>query len=77
MRPALFALAALATGTAAFAVPVPPPVDNGLTTTVPNIGISRVETVTYCLSQSGVDKYQDLITDSHHETFERCLIEMT
>ena len=79
MKTILLSLISLTVGGAALACPIPslPPVDNGLTVTVPNIGITRVETHTYCLSQAGVDRYQDLITDSHHEFYERCLIELT
>lgn len=79
MRPVLAALAALCAGTAALACPVPPlpPVDNGLTTTVPNFGPSRVETVSACLSDAGVDSYQKLITDSHWETFTHCMTDNT
>ena len=75
MRPVLLALAALCVGAAASALPVPPlpPVDNGLMTTVPNFGPSRVETVYACLSDAGVDSYQNLITDSHWETFTHCM----
>ena len=54
-----------------------PPLDNGLMTNVPNFGPSRVETVSFCLEGAGVDKYQDLITDSHFETFEACMVEHT
>ena len=52
-------------------------VDNGLMTTVPGYGSSRVETVNFCLNESGVDRYQDLMTDSHFETFHGCLEENT
>lgn len=53
------------------------PVDNGLMVDVPNVGQSRYETVNFCLHESGVDKYQDLLTDTDVESFESCLIEMT
>jgi hypothetical protein len=54
-----------------------PPVDNGLLTNVPGFGPSRVETVTYCVQDAGVDKYQDLITDTHFEVFTACMTENT
>jgi hypothetical protein len=54
-----------------------PAVDNGLMTNVPNIGPSRIESVSYCLKFVGVDKYQDLITDLEFVGFERCLQDLT
>jgi len=69
------ALSALALITPAGATPVA--VDNGLMVNVPNIGYSRLESVNYCLDRGGVDKYQDLITDSDFVNFERCLIDLT
>lgn len=51
--------------------------DNGLMTNVPNIGSSRVESVSYCLSSVGVKKYQDLLTDSQFVNFEGCLRDLT
>lgn len=79
MRAALFAALSLAAGIPALATPVPPlpPVDNGLITSVPGFGTSRVETVQFCLNESGVDKYQDLITDTHFDTFSACMTENT
>ncbi len=53
------------------------PVDNGLMTNVPNIGPSRIESVNYCLHDVGVDRYQDLITDSDFVNFEGCLQDLT
>lgn len=52
-------------------------VDNGLMVDVPNVGYSRVETLNFCLSEGGAEKYQDLITDSDFVNFERCMGEMT
>ena len=52
-------------------------VDNGLMVPVPGYGWSRVETVQFCLEDAGVGRYQDLITDTHFETFGGCLEEMT
>jgi hypothetical protein len=78
MKNKLFALLS----TVALALPVsanatPRAIDNGLMVYVPNVGLSRIETVTFCLNEGGVDNYQDLITDSDFVNFERCLIEMT
>ena len=52
-------------------------VDNGLMVEVPGYGKSRVETVTFCLNDAGVERYQDLTTDTEFTTFERCLQENT
>jgi hypothetical protein len=54
-----------------------PPLDNGLVTNVPGFGTSRVETVSFCINEAGVTKYQDLVTDSHFETFANCMTENT
>ena len=75
MKKLLSALTVLAMATPAGATPVA--VDNGLMVNVPNIGYSRLESVNYCLDRGGVDKYQDLITDSDFVNFERCLIDLT
>jgi len=53
------------------------PVDNGLMVNVPNLGYSRIETVSFCLEEAGVGKYQDLQTDSQFEGFEGCMVEHT
>lgn len=44
---------------------------------VPNFGQSRMETVTMCLQDAGVEKYQDMITDMQFETFEFCMSDNT
>ncbi len=54
-----------------------PPLDNGLMVNVPNIGPSRIESVNYCLKDVGVDRYQDLMTDSDFVNFEACLQDLT
>ena len=54
-----------------------PPLDNGLMTNVPNIGPSRIESVNFCLKDVGVDRYQDLMTDSDFVNFEACLQDLT
>jgi hypothetical protein len=48
-------------------------VDNGLMTNVPGFGNSRVETVSFCLSDVDVVKFQDLVTDSQVEGFAACM----
>ena len=55
----------------------PRAVDNGLMVNVPNVGPSRVESLNYCIKNVGVDKYQDLITDSDFVNFERCMLDLT
>jgi hypothetical protein len=52
-------------------------VDNGLMTNVPGFGSSRVETVSFCLTDAQVTKYQDLITDTQVEVFGACMKENT
>ena len=51
--------------------------DNGLMTSVPGFGASRVETVSYCLTEARVTRYQDLITDTEVETFAGCMKDLT
>jgi hypothetical protein len=51
--------------------------DNALMTNVPGFGSSRVETVSFCLTDTGVTRYQDVITDTQVETFGACLKENT
>jgi hypothetical protein len=53
------------------------PADNGLMVEVPYFGKSRFETVAFCLQQSKVDKYQNLITDTQFEVFGSCMVENT
>ena len=65
---ASLALPAAATATTA---------DTGLMTDVPGWGASRVETVSYCLSEARVTRYQDLGTDTEVETFAACMKDLT
>ena len=70
----------VALATLALALPAsatPRAVDNGLMVNVPNVGPSRVESLNYCIKNVGVDKYQDLITDSDFVNFERCMLDLT
>jgi hypothetical protein len=75
MKTILTALAATLLGGPALATPLA--VDNGLMAEVPGYGPSRVETITFCLGEVGVDRYQDLITDTEVEGFDRCLRDQT
>ena len=65
---ATLALPAAATATTA---------DTGLMTDVPGWGASRVETVSYCLTEARVTRYQDLGTDTEVETFAACMKDLT
>ena len=51
--------------------------DTGLMTDVPGWGASRMETVSYCLTEARVTRYQDLITDTEVETFAGCMKDLT
>ena len=53
------------------------PADGGLMVNVPIFGNSRFETVSFCLSESKVDKYQNLITDTEFQTFNECMSQNT
>jgi hypothetical protein len=46
-------------------------------TSVPGFGPSRVESVSYCLNDAGVDRYEDLRTDTEVERFGRCMTDLT
>lgn len=61
-------------GGAATATPLP--VDNALMAEVPGFGPSRVETISFCLNDVGVDRYQDLLTDTEVEGFDACMRDM-
>ena len=65
---ASLALPAAATATTA---------DTGLMTDVPGWGASRVETVSYCLTEARVTRYQDLGTDTEVETVAACMKDLT
>jgi hypothetical protein len=52
-------------------------VDNVLMTDVPGFGASRVETVSFCLTDAQVTKFQDLITDTQVEVFGACMEDNT
>jgi hypothetical protein len=73
-------LAAFATSliiAAPVAQATPSAYDRGLMVNVPGIGYSRVETLSFCLNLAGVDKYQDLLTDSEFSSFGTCMADNT
>lgn len=75
MKTILTAFALLGVALPVGATPTTP--DRGLMTVDPLFGPSRVETVVFCLNEAGVDRYQDLITDSHFDTYSVCMTENT
>ena len=83
MKTTLFALVALAVGSAALAVPVPPhPVvsPSEKMVTVPGLeylGASRISSVRFCVQQTGAKDWHNLITDSELESMHDCLQSLT
>jgi hypothetical protein len=75
MKKLLTAFTALTLALPAAATATTP--DNGLMTSVPGFGASRVETVSYCLTEARVTRYQDLGTDTEVETFAGCMKDLT
>ena len=75
MKKLLTAFTALSLALPAAATATTP--DNGLMTSVPGWGASRVETVSFCLGEAGVSRYQDLGTDTQVETFAGCMRDLT
>jgi hypothetical protein len=75
MKKLLTAFTALTLALPAAATATTP--DNGLMTSVPGFGASRVETVSYCLTEARVTRYQDLITDTEVEVFAGCMRDLT
>jgi hypothetical protein len=75
IRSALLAATMITMGAPAMATHYP--ADNGLMADVPGHGLSRVETITFCLEEAGVGRYQDLFTDSQVESFSACLSDQT
>ena len=75
-QPLLAALAALSlAATPALAFPVVRPTERMIS--VPYFGASRVSTVSMCLTDAGVRRYSDLITDSQWDTFTDCMTDNT
>jgi hypothetical protein len=81
MKIQLFALAALAVGSAALAVPVRPVVAPGeVMVKVPGLerlGPSRISSVRFCAKLTGVADWRQLVTDSELEGMDRCLRDLT
>jgi hypothetical protein len=83
MKFSLFAIATLAIGNVALAIPVPArPIVNPteLTVVVPGLeylGASRVSTVRHCATLTGAKDWRNLITDSDLESMNQCMIEHT
>ena len=83
MRTTLFAIATLAVGTMALGIPVPArPIVNPAEpmVTVPGLeymGASRVSSVRYCVTSTGVKDWRNLITDSELDSMHRCLSDLT
>jgi hypothetical protein len=75
MKKLLTAFTALTLALPAAATATTP--DSGLMTSVPGFGASRVETVSYCLTEARVTRYQDLGTDLEVETFAGCMKDLT
>jgi len=75
MKKLLTAFTALTLALPAAATATTP--DNGLMTSMPGFGASRVETVSYCLTEARVTRYQDLGTDLEVETFAGCMKDLT
>ena len=81
MKIQLFALAALAVGSAALAVPVRPVIAPGeAMVQVPGLerlGSSRTSSVRFCAKLTGVVDWRQLVTDSELEGMEGCLRDLT
>ena len=83
MKTTLFAIATLAMGNIALAVPTPPhPVMNPTEpmVIVPGLeflGASRVSSVTHCVTSTGVKDWRNLITDTELESMHKCMADLT
>lgn len=77
MKKILSVLAIVVVAMPAVATPNRVAIGNGLMANVPGFGYSRVETVSFCLNHVGVDRYQDLLTDSEVEGFGACMTDNT
>jgi hypothetical protein len=79
----LFAIATLAIGNVALAIPVPArPIVNPTEkmVIVPGLeflGASRISSVRHCVTQTGATDYRNLITDGDLESMHRCLSDLT
>ena len=83
MRFSLFAIATLAIGNVALAIPVPSPTvvhPHERMVVVPGLeflGASRVSSVRYCMNRTGATDWRNLITDSELDSMHRCLSDLT
>jgi hypothetical protein len=83
MKFSLFAIATLAIGNVALAIPVPArPIVNPTEkmVIVPGLeflGASRISSVRFCVSQTGVKDWRNLITDSELESMHKCIADLT
>jgi hypothetical protein len=83
MKTTLFAIATLIMGNVALAIPVPSPTvvhpHEGMVT-IPGLeflGASRISSVRYCVTSTGVRDWRNLLTDSELESMHRCLSDLT
>ena len=83
MKITLFAIATLAMGNIALAVPTPPhPVmyPSEPMVVVPGLeflGESRISSVTHCVTSTGANDWRNLITDMELQSMESCLRDLT
>jgi hypothetical protein len=83
MKFTLFAVATLAIGNVALALPLPsrtivnPTEQMVATPGLTHLGKSRISTIHFCEKVTKVANYKNLLTDSDFENFERCLVEQT
>ena len=83
MRTTLRAIATLAIGNVALAIPVPArPIVNPTEkmVIVPGLeflGASRISSVRHCVTSTGVRDWRNLLTDSELESMHRCLSDLT
>ena len=83
MKTTLFALATLAIGNVALAIPVPSHTvihPHERMVVVPGLeymGASRISSVRHCVSQTGATDWRNLITDSDLESMHNCMADLT
>jgi len=83
MKFSLFAIATLAIGNVALAIPVPSPTvthPHERMVVVPGLeflGASRISSVRHCVTSTGVRDWRNLITDGDLQNMESCLRDLT
>jgi hypothetical protein len=83
MKTTLFAIATLIMGNVALAIPIPArPIVNPTEkmVIVPGLeflGTSRISSVRYCVTSTGVRDWRNLITDGDLQNMESCLRDLT